>query len=236
VQAANGRYYVQKALDACGDANLLFNEAFGSRLGAELGLSFPDWVELLGHEDDLIEPTRRARYSRIALFGSELVSGDLIECMPGGWLSGVQNRLEAYLVLLFDLWCNHTDDRQIVYRSQGHRSSLAYFIDHDQLFGAEERQSDQQRIAQARHLDRRLYDEPPHSLEGELAYFASKIITLVSCDLESIVAEIPGHWGSAAHRRDVVCALNRRSCLLPSYIDEILKFAEKAASAGAERF
>src|ERR1700751_2820321 len=67
VKAANGRHYVRKALDAFGDSDYLFNEAFASQLGSALGLSFPDWAELIGGNDDVIHPvsesTRRSRPS-----------------------------------------------------------------------------------------------------------------------------------------------------------------------------
>jgi hypothetical protein len=234
VKAANGRHYVRKALDAFGDSDLLFNEAFASQLGSALALSFPDWAELIGCNDDVIHPVSEStRLSRPSFFGSELVSGDLVEYLPGTWYAKVRNRIEAYCCLLFDLWCNHADARQAVYQDRGSHSFHMYFVDHDQLFAAEERDSIQQRIAQTRYLDLRLYKQPVESVQLVLRPFAAQIDSLASNELEIMMAGIPSHWGSAEHRQSVVCALKRRSRMLGAYIDSIVEFARAQAQTGS---
>jgi hypothetical protein len=231
VKAANGRHYVQKVLDAFGDSNLLFNEAFGSRLGSALGLSFPDWVELIDVKDNVIPSTCKiTRNRQLSFFGSELISGAIFEYLPVGWYRKVQNQIDAYRCLLFDLWCNHTDSRQAIYQGRGSRFHL-YFIDHDLLFSTEERDSIQERIAQTRHLDLRLYSLPIESVKLTLSSFAAKIEHLVWNDLDAIVAGVPRYWGSAGHRQKVLRALRRRSRLLRAYSHEILEFATTNAQA-----
>jgi hypothetical protein len=145
--------------------------------------------------------------------------------------------MEAYQCLLFDLWCNHTDCRQTLYQDCGSGYLQRYFIDHDRLFSTEERDSLQRRTAQTRHLNLRLYNEPVESLEPMLFAFAGKIENLVSNELDSVVAGVPGHWGTAGHRQSVLGAPKRRSSLLSAYIHEILRFAAtQAQESGLVRF
>jgi hypothetical protein len=231
VKASNGRHYIQKSLDAAGAADLLFNEAFGSHLAISLGLSFPDWVELLNSDTDMNESVGLARRSRPTLFGSELVSGDLLEYLPAARYSNVQNRPEAYSCLLFDLWCNHADNRQAVYQDRGSRSFHMYFFDNDRLFGAEKGTPIHQRIAQTQYLDVRLYSQPFQSVQLVLRSLAAKIKGLAATKLEAMAADIPEHWGGAAHRKAVISGLKCRSRMLQAYIDGITAFAGVQARA-----
>jgi hypothetical protein len=226
VKTTNGGRYVQKVLDAFGDSDLLFNEAFGSRLGSTLGLPFPEWVELVSPEA-YVTPWQHSRNRPLSFFGSELVSGDLFEYLPGGWYRNVQNRMEVYKCLLFDLWCNHTDSRQTLFQDRGSRSFHLYFIDHDQLFSNEKRDSLQERIAQSRYLDLRLYNQPVEAVELALSSFVDKIEALVRNDIEMILSDVPRYWGSPGHRHDVLIALRRRSDLLRAYLSGILQFARQ---------
>lgn len=228
VKGADGCHYVQKVLDAFGNSDLLFNEAFGSRLGSALGLSFPDWAELIGPQADaILSAGRRTRNRQPSFFGSELISGDILEHLPGGWYRNVQNQTEAYECLLFDLWCNHSDSRQALYQDRGSRSFHLYFIDHDQLFSNEERDSLQERIAQTRHLDLRLYSQSVGSVDLVLSSFAEKIEHLVRNELDAIADSVPRYWGSPDHRQGVLITLRRRSKLLRMYVHEILQFARQ---------
>jgi hypothetical protein len=226
VRAANGRHYIRKSLDSVGNADLLFNEAFGSQLAKWLGLSFPNWVELLNPDGDMIQSVGGTDFlSRRTSFGSELVPGGLVEYLPGARYSSVRNRAEAYSCLLFDLWCNHADNRQAVYQDCGFSSLHMYFFDNDQLFAADKDTPIHQRIAQTRYLDVRLYTQPFQPVRQVLRSLAAKIESLTTNKLEAIMAGIPRHWGTATHREEVISGLRCRSNLLEAYIDGITAFA-----------
>ena len=130
VWADNGQHYVQKVLNR----GQLFSEALGSQLGLALGLSLPTWAEL--RTDASAVDDRRP-----STFGSELIAGDIREYLPGNCYQSIDNSAEVYRCLLFDLWCNHTDSRQIIFQRRGPSALHAYFVDHDQMFTLDTRGS-----------------------------------------------------------------------------------------------
>jgi hypothetical protein len=206
---------VQKFPSTAGDGNQLFNEAFASQLGSVLDLSFPAWSEL-------IEESSGSHSS----FGSELISGDIFECLPGGWYRNVENRAEAYRCLLFDLWCNHTDSRQAVFQACSPRVFHVFFFDHDQMFSADDNAPVSKRIARTRYLDRRIYKQHFGDLIQELHQLAHRIRLLVRRNLlRNLGDSVPATWGSLVHREQAISGLERRTGQLNSYIEAIAQFA-----------
>jgi hypothetical protein len=201
--------------DTC-DSALLFNEAFASQLGTILNLSFPQWSELT--EDSSL-------HGRTS-FGSELISGDILEYLPGGWYRNVQNGLDAYRCLLFDLWCNHADSRQTVFQMRLPPLLHVYFLDHDQMFAPDDDAPLVKRIARTRCVDHRIYTQHDGSLVQDLRRFAHRITALVKQRLlRKLETSLPATWGSIAHREQAISGLERRTAHLNSYIDGIAHFA-----------
>jgi hypothetical protein len=221
VKADDGRHFVQKFHSSLNSRDilvrdLLFNEAFASQLGTALDLSFPAWSELIGDSSD----------SRHSSFGSELISGDIFEYLPGGWYRNVENSADAYRCLLFDLWCNHVDSRQAVFQARSPRAFHAFFFDHDQMFSADDRAPLTKRIARSRCLDLRIYKHHFGSLSQDLRQFADRIRLLARHKLlRNLENSVPATWGSLAHREQAVSGLERRAGQLNSYIEAIVQFA-----------
>jgi hypothetical protein len=214
VWADNGQHYVQKVLNR----DQLFNEALGSQLGFALGLSFPAWAEL--RTDASAVDDRRP-----STFGSELIHGDIREYLPGNYFRNIDNSAEVYRCLLFDLWCNHTDSRQIIFQHRGPSALHAYFVDHDQMFTLDTRSSLPKRIEQTRYPDLRIYEASLLSLV-DLLRFADCIRSLVGKSLNELVKTVPASWGSRSHREQVISGLQRRSNELDGYVEWILSFQD----------
>jgi hypothetical protein len=217
VKANDGRQYVQKFPDAATHRDLLFNEAFASQLGTALDLSFPRWSELIdssgGH--------------RSSSFGSELISGEILEYLPGGWYQNVENRSDAYRCLLFDLWCNHADSRQVVFQKRSARVFHVYFFDHDQMFSPHDETCLPKRIARTRCLDLRIYKQPFGSIVQDLRQLAGRIRRLTRYALlRRLESNVPATWGSIAHRKRTMSGLEHRSGQLNTYIEAIAQFAQ----------
>ena len=228
VLANNGRRYVQKFLNLDhDDSNRLFNEALGSQLGRALGLSFPAWTELwTGGEQRHPAYADAVDDRRPSSFGSELIQGDILEYLPGKWYQNVENCAEVYRCLLFDLWCNHTDSRQVLFQSRGPRALHAYFFDHDQMFSPDDAMSLPKRIARTRCLDHRIYEASLIPVLPDLLQFADRIKLLVSKNLSEVMKTVPPSWGSWSHRAQAISGLQLRSNELDAYIEGILCFAD----------
>lgn len=215
VRTEDGRYFVQKFRRHPNDSDLLFNEAFASELGRALDLRFPAWSELIGDSSG----------EQMSSFGSELIPGEILEYLPGGWYRNVDNGVDAYRCLLFDLWSNHTDSRQAVFQIRAPRVFHAYFFDHDQMFSRDDGAPLSKRIARARCLDLRFYKQHFGSVVHELRKLGDRIRLLSRQRLRNLEHTVPATWGSVAHRGQVMSDLERRSDQLDTYIDEIARFA-----------
>ena len=222
VRSIEGRLFVQKFHDDANDSTLLFNEAFASQLGTVLNLSFPEWSEL----------TEDSSLNGRTSFGSELIAGDILEYLPGGWYRNVQNAHDAYRCLLFDLWCNHADSRQTVFQMRSPRLLHVYFLDHDQMFAPDDDAPLVKRIARTRCIDRRIYKQHDGTLVQDLRQFAHRITLLVKQRLlRKLENSVPATWGSIAHREQAISGLERRTGQLHSYIEAIAQFAASMGQA-----
>lgn len=215
VKAADGRFFVQKLPSDQRSQDLLFNEAYASQLGAALNLSFPAWSELTAYSSG----------SYVSSYGSELVAGDLFEYLPRGWHQNVENGFDAYRCLLFDLWCNHADSRQVVFQARSPRVFRAVFFDHDQMFSPDDGAPVSKRIAKARCLDGGIYKYHAGGLFHDLRQFADRIRLLVRRKvIQHSEKSVPATWGSIAHRKQVLSGLERRSKQLDEYVEGIVQF------------
>lgn len=214
VKADDGRYFVQKLPGNLNDTNVLFNEAFASLLGLALKLPFAAWSELVA-----------ASGAGASSFGSEMISGDILEYLPCGWYQNIQNRRDIYRCLLFDLWCNHADPRQVIFQMRSPHTLHAHFVDHDQMFSADDESPICRRLARTRYLDRRIYKDPPVAIVRDLRNLADNINLLAMYKLHSLQERVPASWGTPAHRKEVIVGLQRRTVQLSSCVEEIMRFA-----------
>lgn len=147
VQCDDGKLYVLKMHPNPQGPNVLANEALGSVLMDGLGFLVPRFrpvtinLRALKLFPDLaMETTKGTTYPACGLhFGSEFL-GDpehtLFDLLPREYISRIKNKAQLLPVQLFDLWANHRDFRQCVYRRRrGTGTYEAFFIDHGHLFG-----------------------------------------------------------------------------------------------------
>lgn len=219
VKADDGRYFVQKLPRDLDGTNSLFNEAFASLLGSSLKLPFAAWSELVATSG-----------GEASCFGSEMISGDILEYLPCGWYQNIQNRRDIYRCLLFDLWCNHADPRQAIFQMRSPHVLHAYFVDHDQMFSADDEGPLSRRLARTRYLDPRIYKDPPAAVVRDLRDLADNINLIAMYKLHSLQERVPTSWGTPAHRKEVIVGLQRRTVQLTSSIEEIMQFAHTLGS------
>jgi hypothetical protein len=144
MRCSDGHYYVVKFPNNPQGARILFNDLFGSRLAARLGLPVAV-AETVTVEQSLVdlcpELTIEDRHGRKPCqagkcFGSRLPLdppyGRIYDFMP---LSMVRNRLDFLGMLVFDKWTCNTDGRQAVFHRQGKSPKLmAVMIDQGWCF------------------------------------------------------------------------------------------------------
>jgi hypothetical protein len=125
--------------------NVLANEALGSILLRGLGLQVPSWLPIVINLKTLpsfpeltMETARGMQLPAWGVhFGSEYLGGpqyDLFDFIPEHYK--ITNGEQFAAIRLFDLWANHRDLRQCVYRRPKQTGDYeAVFIDNGHLFG-----------------------------------------------------------------------------------------------------
>lgn len=176
----------QSAIMRCSDDNLyavkmshnpqgsrvLINEALGSLLLNGLGFPTPTprliWVgqhlidtsPLLSFEVSISS----YRPEKGLHFGSQLVPYSH-KSDEAGPIHGTTNMSQLTGIRLFDLWANHTDRRQYLYRYDfKKRHSTISFIDHGHLFGGPEWRNTVSTHWPSRHLRELRRDDPALAL------------------------------------------------------------------------
>jgi len=141
----NGRQYVLKMHPNPQGPNVLANEALGSILLSGLGFPVPSWrpitinLKALPSFPELsVETPHGPQLPACGLhFGSEYLGGpqyDLFDLIPERYK--ITNGEHFAGIRLFDLWANHHDHRQCVYRRPKQTGDYeAIFIDNGHLFG-----------------------------------------------------------------------------------------------------
>ena len=125
--------------------NVLANEALGSMLLGGLGFSVPPWCPITINLNTLplfpeltMETVDGSSPPACGVhFGSEYLGGpqyDLFDLIPECYR--IRNSEQVAAIRLFDLWANHHDHRQCVYRRPKRTGDYeAVFIDNGHLFG-----------------------------------------------------------------------------------------------------
>jgi hypothetical protein len=141
----DGKLYVLKMHPNPQGPNVLANEALGSMLLSGLGFPVPPWcpitinLKTLPSFPELTMETADG-FSLPACgvhFGSEYLGSpqyDLFDLIPENYR--IRNGEQFAAIRLFDLWANHHDHRQCVYRRPKQTGDYeAVFIDNGHLFG-----------------------------------------------------------------------------------------------------
>jgi hypothetical protein len=216
----DGKLYVLKMHPNPQGPNVLANEALGSILLSGLGFRVPRWRPITINLKTLpwfpeltMEAADGARLPACGVhFGSEYLGGpqhDLFDFIPEGYR--IRNGDQVAAINLFDLWANHHDYRQCVYRRiKGKGLYEAICIDNGHLFGGPD-WSDE--VGVSLKLWARYFHKPLISeclvVERWLTVFEARIPRL----LHEAMAVIPPEW----YEGDIyaLCArlLQRLECL-----------------------
>jgi HipA-like protein len=144
--ADDGNKYVVKFQGNPQCTRVLANDYLACRLARMIGLSVPEPVVILVDEETVLEQqitftlAGRAVAVRPGLqFGSALVTGQVLDWMPGTMLGRVRNLREFAGLLAFDKWTGNADGRQVVFhKGMRERKYTASFIDFGYCFNAGE--------------------------------------------------------------------------------------------------
>jgi len=188
---------------------LLFNEAVGTELFRQAGLLVPEWRVVRVSEDFtranpecwLQTSCGPVRQPAGECFGSRflgLSDGSVFEILAGRHFSRLRDRDNLWTAWALDVFCDHTDNRQVVFLEGAARWLEAYFIDHGHMFGgACGTKSSHFRASQ--YLDPRIYTQATAELAGELE---EKIHRIDLSEITEAVFNLPKQWAS-------VTAMNR---------------------------
>ena len=135
--ADDGKKYVVKLQGNPQCTRVLANDYLACRLARMIGLSVPEPVIILVDEKTILEQqitftlAGRAVAARPGLqFGSALVTGEVLDWLPGTMLGRVRNLREFAGLLAFDKWTCNADGRQVVFHKEmRERKYNASFID-----------------------------------------------------------------------------------------------------------
>ena len=118
----DGKKYVVKFMGNPQCTRVLANDYLACRLARMIGLSVPEPVIILVDEKTILEQqitftlAGRAVAARPGLqFGSALVTGGVLDWLPGTMLGRVRNLREFAGLLAFDKWTGNADGRQVVF-------------------------------------------------------------------------------------------------------------------------
>ena len=205
VQANDTKFYVVKMVGNPQGANTLANELLGSWIANSVGLpvaegkgiylsdsfidAYPDsWFDL---------PSGRCRPEKGVHFGSLLVGQPSGQMRPTEYISPsrvdtITNR-DAFLgMYILDVWANHQDSRQAVFRSASNDCfQEAFFIDHGHMFGGPE-WNFQERPGIALHQEMAVYSGLLE--DQQIASWISHIRTVIPEVLSWAAAVIPSEW------------------------------------------
>ena len=216
--ADNGNKYVIKFQGNPQCTRVLANDYLASRLARMIGLSVPEPVVILVNEETILQQqitftlAGRAVAARPGFqFGSALVTGQVLDWLPGTMLGRVRNLREFAGLLAFDKWTGNADGRQVVfYKNMRERKYTASFIDFGYCFNAGEWS---------------FPDAPLRGVYGLNDVYAQiqswndfdpwllRIERFSAKQIQSIAEEIPLEWyGERAElQRLLDCLLDRRS-------------------------
>jgi hypothetical protein len=230
VRANDGRHYVVKMMDNPIGPNLLANEYMGSLLAKAVGLpvaeakgiilsdsfidSHPDlWFEL---PSGVRRPNKGMHFG--SLFVGQTSGADRpIEYISPSRVNMITNR-EAFLgMYLLDVWANHQDNRQAIFRRSSTNELEVCFIDHGHMFGGPEWnfQGNQSKLGSALHLEMAVYTDLWQ--DEQVAFWILRFQTMIPKVLPSIAAPIASEWYSG-NLSELLRSLTDRLLRLPELV------------------
>src|SRR5271165_957090 len=216
--ADDGQKYVVKFQGNPQCTRVLANDYLACRMARMIGLSVPEPVIILVDEDTILEQQisftlagRSVAVRSGPQFGSALVTGEVLDWLPGTMLGRVRNSREFAGLLAFDKWTGNADGRQVVFHKEMRaRKYTASFIDFGYCFNAGEWSFPD---APLRGVYGR--NDVYERIESwdDFDPWLERIERFPAKHLQGIADEIPCEWyGERAElRRLLDCLLDRRS-------------------------
>jgi hypothetical protein len=202
VQCDDGKLYVLKMHPNPQGPNVLANEALGSTLLGRLGFPVPRWrpvtinlKSLKAFPDLAMETIDGTTSPAVGVhFGSEFLwseQHDLYDFLPKSYEDKFRVPEQFVAIYLFDIWANHWDERQCVYRRDRKTGGYeAFFIDNGHLFGGPSWSEGVRRPERtfSLHVHRPMLGDP--SIDRCLTVFECCIPSI----LHQAVAIVPPEW------------------------------------------
>jgi hypothetical protein len=229
VRANDGRYYVVKMADNPIGSNLLANEHMGSLIAKAVGLPV---IEPKGifFSDSFIDrhpdlwfqlPIGVRRPEKGVHFGSRLVGQTSgvdrpIEYISPSRIDRITNR-EAFLgMYLLDVWANHQDNRQAIFRRRSGSTLEVWFIDHGHMFGGPE-WNFQHNVGSALHSETAFYRDLWQ--DEQIALWISKLQSVIPEVLKSAIHFMQPQWYKG-DLVELIDTLSDRLANLPELVQE----------------
>jgi hypothetical protein len=227
VRANDGKHYVVKMADNPIGPNVLANEFMGSSIAKAAGLpvaeakgivisdsfieSHPDlWFEL---QSGKRRPNKGVHFASL-LVGQTSGTERPFEYVSPSRVHLVTNR-EAFLgMYILDIWANHQDNRQAVFRRRPDNTLEAFFIDHGHMFGGPEWNFNATSLS-ALHLELEIYRDLWQ--EDKITSWVSRFQTVVPGVLRRIADPMDSKWYSG-DLAALIDRLTKRLAELPELV------------------
>ena len=227
VRANDGRHYVVKMTDNPIGPNVLANEHMGSHVAKAVGLpvaeakgiclsdSFIDshpglWFEL---PSGVRRPTKGVHFGSLFV-GQTSGPNRPTEYISPSRVSMITNR-EVFLgMYLLDVWANHQDNRQAIFRRSSTNAQEVCFIDHGHMFGGPEWNFNENR-ASALHSEMAVYSDLWQ--DEQVVSWISRFQAIIPEVLTSIVAPMASEWYSG-NLSELLSSLTDRLLRLPELV------------------
>ena len=230
VQDREGGRWVLKLNGNPQGNNVLANEWLGSALGQYVGLPMPPSAEMYVPESFFDDErawfqlgSRRRRPQAGMHFASrffpDLNPRDVLHNLPSGFLKEGGNRSAVLGMLIFDVWANHLDFRQMLFSSPATslNPTCCLFIDNGHLFGGPEWDI---RLSPVRT---RMSREQQWILSTCNWDLICSWIHSFQCDLpeilEDLILRLPGEW-YVGDKQQLYRSLTQRLIDLPTIIEQ----------------
>jgi hypothetical protein len=239
VRASDGCRYVLKMFDNPEGNDNLFHEALGSGLAQVVGLPVPSWRPLSVSETfidqnpqlwfesggQLTRPTAGLHYGSAFVQGKN--GGETYQIVPASWHPRLVNSGDFLGMLLFDLWTDHSENRQALFvEMPATRQLKAVFIDHGRMFGHTD--SLRRRVGRTRFLDTRVYSLC--SSVGLLPAWQKRIENVGASTISYLMNTVPISWKRAGYSEAVLSRLLEAQARIADNVCSIRALLEEGDS------
>jgi hypothetical protein len=204
VRANDGRHYVVKLNDNPAGPNLLANEKMGSSIAKAVGIPVAESRGILlsesfidSHPDLWFEHSSGVRRPQHGVhLGSQLIGETSglerpTEYMSPSRVEEIMNREMFLGMYLLDVWANHQDRRQAIFRRSSSSKREVYFIDHGHMFGGPEWKF-QNNVGSPLHFELAVYKGLWQ--DEQIALWISKLQSVIPEVLQSVIQDMMPRW------------------------------------------